>query len=177
MKEIFEKLNEIKDEILLEKGANELRLFVLVARTDIDARWDILFSADWLEKTNSEKDLVYLIEKLKSKFDGNLDFLARIVVATPHEIFIKRLAKAIIRENGRRLLILQSNVFLLCILIFLMKKSVLRELLMDHLQYRKFQIFRGYHSIGFTLCFLRYSFALLKCLHPKKPVYAENGEG
>jgi len=101
MKEIFEKLNEIKDEILLEKGANELRLFVLVARTDIDARWDILFSADWLEKTNSEKDLVYLIEKLKSKFDGNLDFLARIVVATPHEIFIKRLAKAIIRENGR----------------------------------------------------------------------------
>ena len=101
MKEIFEKLNEIKDEILLEKGANDLRRFVLVARTDIDARWDILFSADWLEKTNSEKDLVYLIEKLKSKFDGNLDFLARIVVATPHEIFIKRLAKAIIRENGR----------------------------------------------------------------------------
>lgn len=99
MKEIIEKLNKIKEEILLERTEGRLRLFSLIARNDLDGKWDILFSADWLEKTNSEKDLVYLITKLKSEFAENLDFLARILVGTPKEIFIKQFIQAIV-ERG-----------------------------------------------------------------------------
>ena len=98
MKEIVEKLRKVKDEILLEKTTSKLRIFVLIARADLEGKWDIILSADWLERTNSEKDLVYLITKLKSEFGENLDFLARIVVATPREIFIQHLGKAIINE-------------------------------------------------------------------------------
>lgn len=84
----------------MEKTNGRLRLFALIARPDLEGKWDILFSADWLEKTNSEKDLIYLIEKLKSEFGKNLDFLSRIVVAKPNEMFIQQLTKAVIRENS-----------------------------------------------------------------------------
>jgi len=102
MNDILEKLNRVRDEILAEKTKGSLRLFVLAARADLENKWDILFSADWLEKTNSEKDLIYIIGKLKSSFSGNLDFLVRIVVATPSETFIKQLADAILKRNEGR---------------------------------------------------------------------------
>ena len=35
----------------------------------------------------------------------------------------------------------------------------------------------NHHCIVFLLCCLRYSFALLKCLQPKKPFEAEYGDG
>jgi|CXWL01.1.fsa_nt_gi hypothetical protein len=98
MKEIVEKLNKIKDRIVSEKGAVP-RLFVLIERNDLDAKWDILFSTDWLEKTNSEKDLIYVIDQLKTEFNGNLDFLARILMAKPDDLFIKSIAKAIIKSD------------------------------------------------------------------------------
>ena len=98
MKEIVEKLNRMKDRIISEKGGI-LRLFVLIERNDLDSKWDILFSADWLEKTNSEQDLVYVIEQLKTEFNGNLDFLARILMARPDDIFIKSIAKAIVKSE------------------------------------------------------------------------------
>jgi|SRR5581483_5540131 len=99
MKDIVEKLRKIKDEINAERTTGLLRLFVLIARADIDGKWDIIVSADWFEKTNSESDLVYIIQKLKSEFGENLEFLARIVVATPKEIFIQQLGKAILSEK------------------------------------------------------------------------------
>src|SRR3989344_6675775 len=100
MTEVIEKLRKVRDQILLEKGADQVRLFALLARADLEDKWDLLFCADWIEKTSSEKDLVYIIEKIKTEFSTNLDFLARIVVATPREVFIKQLAKAIILEGG-----------------------------------------------------------------------------
>lgn len=99
MKETLEKLNKIKEEILAEKKEGLLRLFALIERNDLEGKWDLIFSADWLEKTNSEKDLVYLIEKIKSEFGENIDFLARILAASPKEIFIQEFSKAILRES------------------------------------------------------------------------------
>ncbi len=98
MKEIIEKLNKIKGQILSEQTKGKLRLFVLIKRTDQENKWDVLLSADWFEKTNSEKDLVYFIKKIKSEFT-DLDFLARILVATPNELFIKSLANAILNTG------------------------------------------------------------------------------
>jgi hypothetical protein len=99
MKEIIKKLNKIREYILSEKDGT-LRLFCIIARNDFEGKWDILFSADWIEKTNSEKDLVYLITKLKLEFDNNLDFLSNIFVGTPNETFIKQFMKAIGEQDS-----------------------------------------------------------------------------
>ncbi len=99
MKEILEKLKKVKDEILLEKKDGKLRLLALIARADLENKWDILLSADWLKKTNGEDDLVYLIEKLRSEFDNKLSFLASVVSATPNETFIRQLARAVLKEG------------------------------------------------------------------------------
>lgn len=98
MKDTIAKLNKIRDEILHEKKG-VLHLFALIARVDIEGKSDLLLSADWVEKNNAETDLVYVIEKLKSEFESNLEFLSKIVLLTPDQPFIKQLAKAVYREN------------------------------------------------------------------------------
>ena len=40
-----------------------------------------------------------------------------------------------------------------------------------------FYHFINHHRISSSPCALRYSLVLLKCLFPKKPLYAERGEG
>lgn len=97
MKEIIRKLNNIRDQILSEKGS--LLMFVLIERNDADEKWDILLCADWIEKTNSEPELVYIINKLKEEFKDNLGFLSQIVIGTPTDNFILRIARAI-NEQG-----------------------------------------------------------------------------
>jgi hypothetical protein len=99
MKEITEKLNNISKEIISERKEGRLRLFALIARTDLDNKWDILISADWIKKNNSEEELVYIIKKLKKEFSENLDFLSRLVLLTPKELFTREIAKATIKEN------------------------------------------------------------------------------
>lgn len=99
MKEIIEKLTIIKDKILSEKTNGRLRFLGLIARTDIEGKWDLLLSADWIKKNSSETDLIYIIQKLKDGFAGNLDFLSRIVLLTPNETFVQQLARTITRED------------------------------------------------------------------------------
>jgi len=98
MNEIIEKLKKVKDTIILEKG-DTLRLSLLIARTDMESKWDLFMSGDWLKKNNSEKDLIYVIEKLKAEFNENLDFLSQIVLLVPTDDFFKALARAIKKEN------------------------------------------------------------------------------
>lgn len=100
MREIIEKLTAIKDSILTEKSGGKLRFFGALVRADMEEKWDLLISADWVEKNSSEEDLVYIIKKLKDSFGEKLDFLFRIVLLKPDETFVRQLAKAIIRENG-----------------------------------------------------------------------------
>ena len=95
MKEIFEKLNKIRDEIIQEKTVQgELRLLAMIARADLEGKWDILMSADWINSNNNEVDLIYLIEKMKVEFNNNFSFLSRIVLLTSNEKFVKNLAKS-----------------------------------------------------------------------------------
>lgn len=98
MKEIITKLTVIKNDILKEKEG-QLRFLGLIARADVEDKWDLLVSADWIKKSNSEEDLIYIIKKLKGVFAENLNFLSRIVLLTPQETFIKQLARAIINEK------------------------------------------------------------------------------
>lgn len=99
MKEIIEKLKNIRDEIISEKNQGKLRFFGLIARADLEGKWDILLSADWFKENNKEKDLVYFIEKLKNKFKKDLEFLSKIVLLAPSEMFIQQLAKVIITKG------------------------------------------------------------------------------
>jgi hypothetical protein len=93
MEKIVEKLNSVKEKILLDKR-QKIRFFGLIERNDYKSKWDILFSADWHTKINGEADLVYFIDKLKEEFDGDLRFLMSIVVASPDEFFIKEFMRA-----------------------------------------------------------------------------------
>src|SRR3989339_2004319 len=99
MKEIIKKLTNIKNTILSEKSSGKLRFFGLIARVDIDNKWDLLISADWIEKNSSEETLIYIIQKLKESFDGKLEFLSSIVLLTPKEAFVRQLARGIISEG------------------------------------------------------------------------------
>lgn len=100
MKEIVEKLSRVIEKITLEKTSGILRFFGLIERNDLENKWDILLSADWLEKNNSEKDLIYVIERLKEEFSNNLDFLSSVVLLIPSNPLIKYLAKAVsLSEN------------------------------------------------------------------------------
>lgn len=99
MDEILDKIREINSEIKSEKTEGVLRLFALIERTDLESKWDIVFSSDWLKKTNDEDVLIYLLDKLKNKFNGELEFLARVVVVKPDDSFIQNLAKSIVDNN------------------------------------------------------------------------------
>lgn len=94
MNEIIEKLKKIALEILREKTS--LKFFGLFRRMDLEEKWDILLSADWLSD-KKEDDLVYVINKLNREFPDNLDFLAQIALLKPSEDFIKKL---LVRING-----------------------------------------------------------------------------
>jgi hypothetical protein len=99
MNEILQKLNNIKDSLLAEHSDVKLRFFGLIARMDVDNKWDLIICADWIKKSNSENDLVDIIDRLKKEFN-NLDFLAKIVLLTTDEFFIRQLASAIsVREE------------------------------------------------------------------------------
>lgn len=99
MNEITQKLIAVSDKIIQEKTSGILRFFGLLARADLSEKWDLLVSADWIEENNNQADLVYIIEKLKEEFAENLDFLSQIVILSPRESFIMRLAQALIREE------------------------------------------------------------------------------
>lgn len=99
MKEIIEKLTDVKNTILSERGNQKLRFLGLLARVDIDNKWDLLISADWIEKNSSEETLIYVIQKLKEVFNEKLEFISSIVLLTPRESFVRKLARAIIEEN------------------------------------------------------------------------------
>lgn len=101
MKDIIEKLNNVKNDIIREKTDGFLRFFGLIARIDLENKWDILISADWIDKSNLEQDFVFLINKLKTQFNEDLGFLSQIVFLAPDEPFIKNLARAIKSEDKK----------------------------------------------------------------------------
>lgn len=102
MNEIIEKLNKVKDKMLFEKRGT-LYFFGLLQRTDLENKWDIVVSSSWLEKSNTQEDLVYVINKLKDEFNNDLDFISRIVLFTASESFINDLGWALEKTDNRKL--------------------------------------------------------------------------
>jgi hypothetical protein len=98
MNEIIKKLKEVRDRIIDEKDKSLLRFFGLIARTDLENKYDLLISADWLEKSNSEKDLIYVIDSLKKEFTDDFDFLSQIVLLIPSEEFIQTLLRMLPKD-------------------------------------------------------------------------------
>ncbi|MEX2411922.1 MAG: hypothetical protein WD607_11255 [Candidatus Paceibacterota bacterium] len=98
MKDIIKKLNKIKDEINSEKESN-FKLFCLIARADLGNKWDLLLIADWIKESNSEENLIYIINKIKEEFKEDLDYFSRIVLLPTNERFVSKIIKAIFREN------------------------------------------------------------------------------
>lgn len=92
---IKNRLQNISRVIAEEKGIETLRFFGLLERTDLDQKWDLLISADWIERSSNEKDFLYVIDKLKKEFGNDLEFLSRIVLMTPQKAFIKNLAMSL----------------------------------------------------------------------------------
>ena len=93
MKEILQKLTAIEKETSAERG--EYNLFALFLREDSSNKWDILVSANWINK-NKENALKYLAQKIQKAF-------------TPEELFqISRIV--IIEENNPALPVLQQAV-------------------------------------------------------------------
>lgn len=86
MKYILQNLDELKKIILKEKG--QLYYMGIISRVDKENKWDVLLTAEWIKENNSEKDLVYILDKLKELFEGNLDFLSNVVLYEPEEDFV-----------------------------------------------------------------------------------------
>ena len=102
MNELIEKLNNVKKSILNEKKGSVFYFFGLVERVDLENKWDLLISTDWLKKENQEKDLVFFIEKIKTEFGDNFDFISKIVLFTSDEEFLLALGRALEKEDESR---------------------------------------------------------------------------
>lgn len=84
----------MKERILSWKKG-QVFLFALIKRTDIEDKWDILISADWIKKNNDQTDLVEIIKILRSEFASDLDFLSKIVLLVKEEPIVTDIARAI----------------------------------------------------------------------------------
>lgn len=92
MNEIVTKLEKVKESI---SKLGTVFIFTLIARNDLEGKWDILISAEKLKQNNSQEDLTYVIEELKKEFNDDLTFLSRIVLLVKDEDFIKEIACAL----------------------------------------------------------------------------------
>jgi hypothetical protein len=97
MKETTNKLKKVIDRIVAEKNGI-LRLFALVKRTDGENKWDLLLSADWMQKDNSVEDIEYILETLRDEMGEDSSLFLQIVLLQPKNSFIQLLAKALIRD-------------------------------------------------------------------------------
>ena len=101
MKEIVTKLNSINTFLSNDKKLGTIFFFGLLARTDMEGKWDIVISASNIKENNSEGDLVYVIDALKKEFFSELNFLSQIITLTPTENFIKDVARALGNDSAQ----------------------------------------------------------------------------
>ena len=98
MKEIVEKLLEIEKRTSKEKGGYEL--FALFLREGSANKWDLLVSAQWINK-NKEEALKYLSSILQKELPlSELILISRIVLIEDGNPSLLALQKAINVEHG-----------------------------------------------------------------------------
>jgi len=98
MKKLLEKISAIEKETSLEKG--DYNLFALFLREESFNKWDILVSANWIDK-NKEEALKYLAQKIQKEFTGEeLAQISRIVIIEKENSDLPALQQAINTEHG-----------------------------------------------------------------------------
>lgn len=98
MKEIVNKLIDIEKNTSLEKGG--YNLFALFLREDSPNKWEILVSADWITKDNSEA-LKYLAQKIQNSLaKEELLLISRIVIIDENNPALPALQQSIKIEHG-----------------------------------------------------------------------------
>ena len=91
------KLKKIAEKLIKIKGS--LLFMGLVERHDVEDKWDLLISGDWVESGKSERDLIEIINELKAEFVEGFDFISQILTYKTSEPFIQHLALSIKKEN------------------------------------------------------------------------------
>jgi hypothetical protein len=98
MKELFEKLKKLENEISSEKG--QFVLFGIFLREDAPGKYDLLVSAPWME-TDKKQSLEYLAKKISSKLNPNeLLSLSRIVMLEKSNPALEAILKAVHVKQG-----------------------------------------------------------------------------
>lgn len=86
---------KILAENLVEEKGSPLYFLGLFDRTDVERKSDLVISAPWIKKRNSQEDLEFVIEQLKSISKNYHSQIENIVLMTPADDFILYLK----REN------------------------------------------------------------------------------
>ncbi len=94
---ILDKFKSIVDKIISDKDT--LDFFAVIKRFDIEDKWDVVLSAEWIKQSNNQEDLVYIIELLKNEYDDKIDFVSRLLTFSPDEKFITDIAESVTRNN------------------------------------------------------------------------------
>ncbi len=88
----------MKEKPLKKKGA--YALFALFLREDASDKWDILVTANWIDK-NKEESLKYLAQKIQNSLtQSELVQISRIVIIEENNSSLPALQQAINIEHG-----------------------------------------------------------------------------
>ncbi|MGI8641458.1 MAG: hypothetical protein ACR2MG_16125 [Pyrinomonadaceae bacterium] len=89
MSEVAEKFRRIEIELSAEKG--NFTLFALIEREDSIGRWDVVISADWIER-NEKEALDLVTSKIYSSLEKTEQImLSKIVILPPSDKFVQNL--------------------------------------------------------------------------------------
>ena len=109
MDEIQIAMEKVRSNIKRIKGGT-IYFFGLLERTDSEAKWDVVISADWIIDNNSPEDLEFVINELKAEFGDSLTFLGRIILFKSSEDFINDLGWAL-NQVGKSVIVNSEEMF------------------------------------------------------------------
>jgi len=99
MKEILNKFVTLERNLSKEKG--NFNLFSLFLREDVEDRWDLVLSAQWL-KSNNKKDYEFIANHIKNILnEEELIYISRIVILDKGNPVLEAVNHAFSVEHGQ----------------------------------------------------------------------------
>jgi len=141
MDDIIKKFKIVTNDILLDHKQEDLFFFGIAERFEVEEKWDVLLSGAWIKERHDQKDLIYLIEKLKKQFGEDLSFLGQIVILPKDAGFVEELSASLKDKDAsggsilnsvyirpgfviRQLCVFANNLSKLNLSLFTLKKDV-----------------------------------------------------
>ncbi|MDD5251465.1 MAG: hypothetical protein PHT12_02420 [Patescibacteria group bacterium] len=90
----------IEAEKSLARAKGRFVLFGLFKRSDLDDKWDLLVSADWLNERNYQDNFVSIQKTLHRYLGSNINIIARILMIPDNVPFVKSINSAFNIEHG-----------------------------------------------------------------------------